>query len=98
MGRRPHSPGVDLQSRVQATQVSALHVLCVAGWGIGVAVSEEDRPALADGRLLPVLPGWRLDDLPVHAVTLRRGEQSAKVRHALDLLAAHFGALAAPAP
>ncbi|MDB5780080.1 MAG: transcriptional regulator, LysR family [Polaromonas sp.] len=106
VGSRPQSLGFDqlalqgpageqetlrLQGRVQATQASALHALCLAGWGIGMAVTEDDRQALADGRLLPVLPGWRLDDLPVHAVTLRRGEQPAKVRHALDLLASHFG-------
>lgn len=85
-----------LEGRVQATQVTALHALCVGGWGIGVGVSEEDRQALADGRLLPVLPGWKLADLPVYAVTPRRGEQPAKVRHALELLSMHFGA-AAPA-
>ncbi|RYF37601.1 MAG: LysR family transcriptional regulator [Comamonadaceae bacterium] len=81
-----------LESRVQASQVTALHALCVAGWGISVGVSEEDKAALADGRLLPVLPGWTLADLPVFAVTPRRGEQPAKVRHALDLLVAWFAA------
>ncbi|CAN5391245.1 LysR family transcriptional regulator [soil metagenome] len=106
VGSRPQRPAFDLlelqgpagerqalrlEGRVQASQVSALHALCVAGWGIGMAVSDDDRKALADGRLLPVLPGWRLSDLPVHAVTLRRGEQPAKVRHALDLLAGYFG-------
>ncbi|MFI5447946.1 LysR family transcriptional regulator [Polaromonas sp. UC242_47] len=80
-----------LAARVQASQVTALHALCVAGWGLSVVVSEDDRRALADGRLLPVLPGWRLDDLPVYAVTPRRGEQPAKVRHTLDLLAQYFG-------
>jgi LysR family transcriptional regulator, transcriptional activator for aaeXAB operon len=65
--------------------------LCVNGWGIHVAVADDARQALADGSLLPVLPGWRLADLPVYAVTPRRGEQPAKVRHALDLLAGYFG-------
>lgn len=112
LGSKPHSQGFDmlelhgpageiaslrLEGRVQASQVSALHALCVAGWGIGMGVSEDDRKALADGRLLPVLPGWRLSDLPVYAVTLRRGEQPAKVRHALDLLAGYFGGEAAGA-
>lgn len=41
--------------------------------------SEDDHRALADGRL------------PVYAFTARRGEQPAKVRHALDLLALYFG-------
>ena len=80
-----------LEGRVQSTQVTALHALCVGGWGINVGVSEEDKEALADGRLMPVLPGWRLADLPVYAVTPRRGEQPAKVRHALELLSTHFG-------
>lgn len=78
------------EARVHASQVTGLHALCVAGWGIGMAVSQEDQQALADGRMVPVLPGWQLADLPVYAVTARRGEQPAKVRHALDLLAAYF--------
>nr|WP_315430286.1 LysR family transcriptional regulator [uncultured Albidiferax sp.] len=81
---------VQLEGRVQARQVSALHALCVAGWGICMAVRQEDFQALADGRLMPVLPGWQLSDMPVYAVTPRRGEQPAKVRHTLDLLAAYF--------
>lgn len=81
---------VQVNSRAQASQVTALHALCVAGWGIGVLVSEDDRRALADGRLVPVLPGWQLPDLPVYAVTPRRGEQPAKVRHALALMDAWF--------
>lgn len=79
-----------LQARVQASQVTALNALCVAGWGIAVGVSQEDHQALQDGRLLPVLPGWRLSDVPVYAVTQRRNEQPAKVRHVLELLTAYF--------
>ncbi|MDB5868259.1 MAG: transcriptional regulator, LysR family, partial [Polaromonas sp.] len=112
LGSKTGSPGIDLlelhgpageqetlrlEGRVQASQVSVLHALCVAGWGICVGVSEDDRQALADGRLLPVLPGWRLAELPVYAVTPRRGEQPAKVRHALELLAGYFGSDAAGA-
>ena len=87
---------VPVTSRAHASQVTALHALCVAGWGISVVVSDDDRRALADGRLLPVLPGWHLPDMPVYAVTPRRGEQPAKVRHALALLAAHFASLPGP--
>lgn len=81
---------VQVSSRAYASQVTALHALCVAGWGISVVVSEDDRRALADGRLLPVLPQWQLPDMPLYAITPRRGEQPAKVRHALALLAAYF--------
>ena len=81
-----------LNGRVQASQITVIHALCLTGWGISQGVSEDDRKALADGRLLPVLPGWQLADVPVYAVTLRRGEQPAKVRYALELLAGYFGA------
>jgi len=81
---------VQVRHRAYASQVTALHALCVAGWGISVVVSDDDRRALLDGRLLPVLPQWQLPDLPVYAITPRRGEQPAKVRHALALLTAHF--------
>ena len=80
-----------LEGRVQVSQVTALHALAVAGWGISMGVSEDDRKALAEGRLLPVLPGWRTEDMPVYAVTPRRGEQPAKVRYTMELLAAWFG-------
>ena len=80
-----------LEGRVQASQVTALHALAIAGWGISMGVSEDDRKAMAEGRLLPVLPGWRMADVPVYAVTPRRGEQPAKVRYTLELLAAWFG-------
>ena len=105
LGGRPNSTGavslvlhnqageqatVQVAPRVLASQVTALHALCMAGWGISVLVSDDDRRALADGRLLPVLPEWHLPDMPVYAITPRRGEQPAKVRHALELLAAHF--------
>lgn len=81
---------VQVHSRAYASQVTALHALCVAGWGISVVVSDDDRRALLDGRLLPVLPTWQLPALPIYAITPRRSEQPAKVRHALTLLTAHF--------
>jgi DNA-binding transcriptional LysR family regulator len=105
LGGRPASHGVEtlvlhnqageqatvpVTSRAHASQVTALHALCVEGWGISVVVSDDDRRALADGRLVPVLPGWQLPELPVYAITPRRGEQPAKVRHALVLLTNHF--------
>lgn len=80
---------IKLPVRIRATQVTALHALCVAGWGISIAVSEDDRRALENGSLVPILPDWKLPDLVLHAITPRRDEQPAKVRHALALLAEH---------
>ncbi len=95
-----HGPGgeverVQVVGHVQASQVTVLHSLCVAGWGICVVVTEDDRRAMADGRLVPVLPDWKLQDFVIHAITPRRGEQPAKVRHALALLSSYFEALPA---
>lgn len=87
---------VSVTARVQASQVTALHALCVAGWGISMVVSEDDHRAVADGRLVPVLPQWRLPDYVIHAITPRRSEQPAKVRHALSLLADYIAARSQP--
>lgn len=86
---------VAVTARVHASQVTALHALCVAGWGISVVVSEDDRRALHDGRLVPVLPQWHLPEFVIHAITPRRGEQPAKVRHAMALLADYIAARSA---
>ena len=53
-------------------------------------LSDDDRRALADGRLVPVLPDWSPPDYEVFAITARRGEQPAKVRHTLALLESYF--------
>jgi LysR family transcriptional regulator, transcriptional activator for aaeXAB operon len=83
-----------LQVSVQASQVTILHSLCVAGWGISAVVSDDDRRAIHDGRLVPVLPDWALPELVISAVTPRRGEQPAKVRHAMELLADYVTGMA----
>lgn len=83
---------VRLGARVLASQVTALQALAVAGWGLFIAVAEDARQALAAGQLVPVLPGWRLEPIPVWAVTPRREELPAKVRHALEALRGHFAA------
>ena len=83
-----------LQVCVQASQVTILHSLCIAGWGISAVVSDDDRKAIHDGRLIPVLPDWRLPELVISAVTPRRGEQPAKVRHAMALLVDYVAGIA----
>jgi DNA-binding transcriptional LysR family regulator len=83
-----------LQVCVQASQVTILHSLCVAGWGISAVVSDDDRKAIHDGRLVPVLPDWTLPELVISAVTPRRGEQPAKVRHAMALLVDYVAGIA----
>lgn len=82
-----------LEARVWSTQVTALQAMAEAGWGLFVAVAEDARQALAEGRLVPVLPGWSLAPVPVWAITPRRGDLPAKVRHALAALQNHIDPL-----
>ena len=83
---------VRVEPRLLASQVTALQALAVAGWGLYVGMTDDVRQAMAEGRLAPVLPDWRLEPAAVFAVTPRRGEQPAKVRHALQALQQHFAA------
>ncbi len=83
---------VRVEPRLLASQVTALQAMAVAGWGLYVGMTDDVRQAMAEGRLAPVLPDWRLAPAAVFAVTPRRGEQPAKVRHALQALQQHFAA------
>lgn len=83
---------VRAEPRLLASQVTALQAMAVAGWGLYVGMADDVRQAMAEGRLAPVLPDWRLEPAAVFAVTPRRGEQPAKVRHALQALQQHFAA------
>ena len=81
---------VRVTARATSTNQHAVHALCIAGLGLAVAVEPDVDAGLAAGRLVPALPRWRLDALPVHAVTPRRSEQPAKVRHAIEALRSLF--------
>lgn len=83
---------VRAEPRLLASQVTALQAMAVAGWGLYVGMADDVRQPMAEGRLAPVLPDWRLEPAAVFAVTPRRGEQPAKVRHALQALQQHFAA------
>ncbi|MGE0349137.1 LysR substrate-binding domain-containing protein [Hydrogenophaga sp.] len=83
---------VRIEPRVLASQVTVLQSLAVAGWGLYVGMAEDVRAPMAAGQLVPVLPEWRLEPAAVFAVTPRRDEQPAKVRHALRALQDHFAA------
>lgn len=91
IGPQGERESLRLEARVLSTQVTALQTMAEAGWGLFVAVAEDARRALAAGRLVPVLPGWSLEPMPVWAITPRRDDLPAKVRHALTALQAHVG-------
>ncbi|WP_332743071.1 LysR substrate-binding domain-containing protein [Hydrogenophaga sp.] len=83
---------VRVEARRLASQVTALQALAVGGWGLYVGMADDVRQPMVEGRLAPVLPEWRLAPAAVYAVTPRRDEQPAKVRHALQALQQHFAA------
>ncbi|MGA0611400.1 LysR family transcriptional regulator [Caldimonas sp. KR1-144] len=80
-----------VEGRAVSSNQLSLQYLCEAGLGLAVMVVPDIRDALREGRLVRVLPGWRLEDFPIYAVTPRRDEQPAKVRYALDALHAALG-------
>lgn len=84
------SQPLQLAPRITSNNHLALLQLCLAGLGLALMVRADIDEELRAGRLIALLPGWRLPDLPVWAVTPQRDAQPAKVRHAIEALRAHF--------
>jgi len=100
-GERFHSGCAEMLAAARAVErmrdapEGELRLAAPAGLGLAVAVEPDVGAALAAGRVVPVLPRWRPEALPVHAVTPRRSEQPAKVRHAIEALRSLFSPQAA---
>lgn len=91
-GGEPHV--LRIEGRVTSTNQNSLQHLCLAGLGLAVMGVPEIEAELRDGSLVPVLKDWRLADLGIYALTPRRDEQPAKVRHAIEVLRAYFARMA----
>ncbi len=81
---------VALQPRMRANNGEVLREAAIAGMGI---ISQPDfivDQALADGRLVPVLPGWEAAPIGIHAVYTSRSHLAPKVRSFIDYLAQHL--------
>jgi len=72
--------------RVSSNNILAARQFVLAGMGLSIQPEPEVRQELADGRLLRVLPQWRLPALGIYVVTPRRDAQPAKVRYAIEAL------------
>lgn len=72
--------------RVSSNNILAARQFVLAGMGLSIQPEPEVRQELADGRLLRVLPQWRLPALGIFVVTPRRDAQPAKVRYAIEAL------------
>ena len=80
---------VTVGGRFALNNLGLMRVLAEGGMGIAVLSHALARDAVNAGRLVPVLPGWTLPALPVHAVMSSR-LLSASVRTFVDFLAARL--------
>jgi DNA-binding transcriptional LysR family regulator len=102
---RPHTDGLhplalhnaenerqvlSIHPRASSNNQLTLQQLCEAGLGLAMLSPSDFEAPMLDGRLVPLLPGWRLPALPVYALTPQRDAQPAKVRHAIAAIKASF--------
>ena len=87
-----------IEARVTSNNQLTLQQMCAAGLGVAMLTAPDVQDDVAHGRLVVLLPDWRLDPIPVWAVTPQRANQPAKVRHAIEALAAHLRTLPGATP
>lgn len=86
-------PGLRVEPRITSNNQLSLQQMCAAGLGLAVLGSIDVDEEVRAGRLVRVLPQWRLAPMDVWAVTPQRDAQPAKVRYAIDALQAYLRAL-----
>ncbi len=82
---------VTVNCSLHANNGDTARAAALAGVGVSWQPTFLIGPDLRAGRLVPVLPGFRLPDIDVLAVYPSRRHLSAKVRVMIDFLAAQFG-------
>ncbi|QLG89155.1 LysR family transcriptional regulator [Chitinibacter bivalviorum] len=76
--------------RIVSNNIVSAREFVLAGMGLAIQPEPEVRTAINDGRLMVVLPEWRLPSIAIYAVTPRREAQPAKVRYAIEALKAQL--------
>lgn len=80
-----------VQGRFRSNNGMSLYALCLAGMGIMRIAEHLARPAIADGRLMPLLEAFQApDDGAFHAVFLPERDLLPRIRVFVDYLAAAF--------
>lgn len=77
---------IEVAPRITSNSQVSLQQMCAAGLGLAFVVSTDAEDDLRAGRLVRVLPDWRVPPMPLWAVTPQRDAQPAKVRHAIAAL------------
>ncbi|MCE9924472.1 substrate binding domain-containing protein, partial [Aeromonas media] len=80
---------VRFKPRVLCNNVLPLRQFALAGQGISLQPEGEVGEDLAQGRLLELLPGFRVPPMEIHAITPQR-EIPEKVRRVITALRSHF--------
>ncbi|HCH52720.1 MAG TPA: LysR family transcriptional regulator [Aeromonas sp.] len=80
---------VRFKPRVLCNNVLPLRQFALAGHGISLQPEGEVGEDLAQGRLLAMLPGFRVPPMEIHAITPQR-EIPEKVRRVITALRSHF--------
>ena len=90
VGSRKDAQNVQVSGRFVASSVSFIRQLALLGAGIGIMDSPSADVEMAKGRLVHVLPGWRLPPKELHLLTPSR-LSPARVRAFGDFLVQKFG-------
>lgn len=88
-GGQPQS--LTLPSRVTVNNTDAYQAATLAGAGIAQVPHQGVRSALAEGRLVQLLPGYEPQPLPVRLVMSQRRHTPRRVRVFMDWLASQLG-------
>ena len=87
-----------VRPRVVSNNQHVVRQLTLAGAGLSFQALPEVAAELADGRLVRLLPDWRLPGLSVDALTPSRVGPSVKVRLAIEALRRHMARAGRGAP
>jgi DNA-binding transcriptional LysR family regulator len=88
-GRECDAP---VQGRLSVDHGDALRVAALHGAGIVLQPEVLLSDDLAEGRLMPVLPGWAPPSTPMHLLYAQDRRPTAKLRSMIDFLMERFGA------
>ena len=80
------SVDIELRGPLEANSIGLVLALTRAGGGIGSFPYGMVAPDLEAGTLVPVLPEWRYEPMPVHLLTASRRLMPAKTRAFIDHL------------
>ncbi|AOG25017.1 LysR family transcriptional regulator [Acidovorax sp. RAC01] len=75
-----------VEPRIASNNQLSIQQMCEAGLGLALMGSVDVQDALAQGRLVRLLPQWSFGTLDIWAVTPQRDAQPAKVRQAIAAL------------